>query len=262
MKKILVVDDDRILLNFVAKILRKEGHEVVTAGESFEALNILTKFIPDIMFIDFIMPNIDGDKLCQITRKMRGMENCYIVFITAAAAELDFDYIRVGADACIAKGSFESVTRYILAAIKESEIPQKNRRNKTIMGLESINARQVTKELLLRHRHLQTILESMAQGILEVQSDKVVYANSAALNLFGKPYEEIITSYPPDLFKDDVRSKIETAMKPENPLSEFNEQDLHVELNGRQVLIKALPIGKGPTAILLITDVPKKNAWN
>jgi len=258
MKKILVVDDDRVLLNFIAKTLRKEGHEVVTAGESFEALNILTKFIPDIMFIDFIMPNIDGDKLCQITRKMRGMENCYIVFITAAAAELDFDYTRVGADACIAKGSFESVTRYILAAIKESEIPQKNRRNKTIMGLESINARQVTKELLLRHRHLQTILESMAQGILEVQSGKVVYVNSAALNLFGKPYEEIITSYPPDLFKDDVRSKIEAAMKPENSLPEFNEQDLHVELNGRQVLIKALPIGKEPTAILLITDVTQK----
>ena len=258
MKKILVVDDDRVLLNFIAKMLRKEGHEVVTAGESFEALNILTKFIPDIMFIDFIMPNIDGDKLCQITRKIRGMENCYIVFLTAAAAELDFDYTTVGADACIAKGSFETVTRYILAAIKESDMPQKNRRHKTIMGLETINARQMTKELLLRHRHLQTILESMAQGILEVQSDKIVYANSAGVNFFEKPYEEIITSYPPDLFKADVRSKIEAVMKPENGLSAFNEQDLHMELNGRQVLIKALPIKKEPTAILLITDVTQK----
>ena len=258
MKKILVVDDDRVLLNFIAKMLRKEGHKVVTAEEGFAALNILTKFIPDVMFIDFIMPNIDGDKLCQIARKIRGMENCYIVFITAAATELDFDYNSVGADACIAKGSFESVTRYILSAIKESEIPQKNRSHKRIMGLEAINARQVTKELLVRHRHLQTILESVAQGILEVQSNKIVYANSAAINFFSKPYEEIITSYPPDLFTADVRSKIEAVMKPANGLSKFNEQDLPLELNGRQVLIKALPIGKEPTSILLITDVTQK----
>ncbi|MBL0716823.1 MAG: hypothetical protein JJV89_02130, partial [Desulfosarcina sp.] len=159
---------------------------------------------------------------------------------------------------CIAKGSFETVTRYILDAIKESDIPQKNRRHKTIMGLETINARQMTKELLLRHRHLQTILESMAQGILEVQSDKIVYANSAAVIFFAKPYEEIITSYPPDLFKADVRSKIEALMKPENGLSAFNGQDLQMELNGRQVVIKALQIKKEPTAILLITDVTQK----
>ncbi len=254
-KKILVVDDNRVLLSFIERLLKKEGYEVAVAEDGFTALNILTYFVPDVMFIDFIMPTIDGDKLCQIVRKMRHMENCYIVFITAAAAELDFDYIKVGANACIAKGSFESVAGYIRNAIKDSEMPHRNLTSRTIMGLESVNARRMTKELLLRHRHLQTILERMAQGILEIQSDKVVYANSAAVVLFERSYEDIITSYPPDLFGDNARSEIEAMMKPAN---QVDSRDLNLELNGRQVLIECLPVGSEPTAILLITDVTHK----
>ncbi|MCD6273164.1 MAG: response regulator [Deltaproteobacteria bacterium] len=257
-KKILVVDDNRVLLNFIDRMLRKEGHEVAIAGDAFAALNILTDFVPDVMFIDFIMPTIDGDKLCRIVRKMRHMENCYIVFITAAAAELDFDYTKVGANACIAKGSFESVAGYIKDAIRESDMPHRNSIPKAIMGLESINARQMTKELLSRHRHLQTILERMAQGILEIQSDKVVYANSAAIALFEMSAEDIIASYPPDLFEESMRSEIEAIMNPDNSLSEFDNRDLNTELNGRQVLIECLPVGTEPTAILLITDVTHK----
>ncbi|MCD6224969.1 MAG: response regulator, partial [Deltaproteobacteria bacterium] len=257
-KKILVVDDNRVLLSFIDRTLKKEGHEVVIAEDGFTALNILTDFIPDIMLIDFIMPTIDGDKLCRIVRKMQHMENCYIVFVTAAAAELDFDYTKVGANACIAKGSFESVAGYIKDAIRESEMPHRNSSPKTIMGLESINARQMTKELLSRHRHLQTILERMAQGILEIQSDKVVYANSAAIALFERSAEDIITSYPPDLFEKNIRSEIEAIMNPENRLSEFANRGLDAELNGRQVLIECLPVGTEPTAILLITDVTHK----
>jgi signal transduction histidine kinase len=258
-KKILVVDDNRVLLNFIDRMLRKEGHEVAIAGDAFAALNILTDFVPDVMFIDFIMPTIDGDKLCRIVRKMRHMENCYIVFITAAAAELDFDYTKVGANACIAKGSFESVAGYIRDAIRDSDMPHRNSSPKAIMGLESVNVRQMTKELLLRHRHLQTILERMSQGILEIQSGKVVYANSAAIALFERSEEDIIASYPLDLFEESIRSEIEAIMNPENRLSEFENRGLDAELNGRQVLIECLPVGtEESTAILLITDVTHK----
>jgi CheY-like chemotaxis protein len=48
-KKILLVDDDRILLKFASDLLEKEGHEVATAQDGFAALNLLTSFYPDIM---------------------------------------------------------------------------------------------------------------------------------------------------------------------------------------------------------------------
>jgi len=45
-KKILVVDDDRVMLKFIGKLLTREGHEVVTAEDGFAALNLLSTFTP------------------------------------------------------------------------------------------------------------------------------------------------------------------------------------------------------------------------
>ena len=63
MKKILVVDNDRIMLRFIAKLLEKEGHEVETAEDGLNALDILKTYTPDFIFVDLVMPNIDGRML-------------------------------------------------------------------------------------------------------------------------------------------------------------------------------------------------------
>jgi len=59
-KKILVVDDNRMILSFMTNLLGKEGHEVVTAEDGISALDIITTFTPDIIFIDLILPRIGG----------------------------------------------------------------------------------------------------------------------------------------------------------------------------------------------------------
>ncbi|MBW2174991.1 MAG: response regulator [Deltaproteobacteria bacterium] len=109
-KKILVVDDHPTMLTFMADILEKEGHEVVTAEDGFSALNIISSFIPDIIFVDLVMPKISGDKLCQIFRKMPDLNDCQLVVVSGAIAEQEFDYTVIGADASIAKGPFEVMT--------------------------------------------------------------------------------------------------------------------------------------------------------
>ncbi|MGD8668391.1 MAG: response regulator, partial [Desulfobacterales bacterium] len=198
-KKILLVDDDRVLLKFASGLLEKQGHEVVTAQDGFAALNLLTSFYPDIMFFDLIMPKIDGDKLCHIVRKMPHLKDCYLVILSAAVAELDFDHTEIGADAYIAKGPFDLMGKHVLAAIEASEVPRQEDAPKPIKGLENVYARQLTKELLSRNHHLETILESMSEGILEVFSGKVVYANTSAVDMFGLEKGDLLASYPPDL---------------------------------------------------------------
>ena len=101
-KKILVVDDNPVMLKFMTNLLNREGHDVKTAEDGFIALSMLTSFKPDIMFIDLIMPKLDGRKLCQIVRKMEDLKNCYVVVISAAVLELNLDCIEIGADVCIA----------------------------------------------------------------------------------------------------------------------------------------------------------------
>jgi PAS domain S-box-containing protein len=258
-KKILLVDDDRILLKFASDLLEKEGHEVATAQDGFAALNLLTSFFPEIMFFDLIMPKIDGDKLCHIVRKMPHLSDCYLVILSAAVAELDFDHTEIGADAYIAKGPFDVMGKHILAAVETSGVPRIDGEPKPIKGLESIYARQLTKELLSRNRHLETILESLSEGILEVFSGKVVYANASAVNMFGLDKGNLLATYPPDLFAGKVHKKLAAILKSgsQKP-SEIGTKN-PVELNGRMVTIACIPVKEEPlTTILLITDVTER----
>ena len=258
-KKILVVDDDRVMLKFVTKLLTREGHEVQKAEDGFAALNLLSTFTPDIMFFDLIMPKIDGGKLIKIARSMPQMKNCYLVIISSAVAETDFDFEETGADSYIAKGPFSTMTEHILAAIELSNTPLAQQTTKPIRGLDSIYARQLTKELLSRSRHLETILESMAEGILEVYSNKVVYANGVAVSLLGLTLEKILASYPPDLFDHDIGHQLDEILQT-NPTEPAGVgEKAPVELNGRQITIKILPVrGETSTVIIMITDVTER----
>ena len=258
-KKILVVDDDRVILTFASKLLLREGHEVITAGDGFEALNVLSGFTPDIMFFDLIMPKIDGDKLIQIVRSMPPLKNCFLVIVSAAVAEIDFNFQDTGADYYVAKGPFSAMAENFLSAIRASENPPTAEAPKPVVGLEHVYARQLTRELLSRNRHLETILESMAEGILEVYAGKIVYANSAAIAVLGIPQQKLLTAYPPDLFTGNVRDRIESLFAAVPGLSAETGVNQPLELNGRQVVVKKLPVkGDEATVILMITDITER----
>ena len=258
-KKILVVDDDRVMLKFIGKLLTREGHEVVTAEDGFAALNLLSTFTPDIMFFDLIMPKIDGSKLIQIVRSMPQLKDCYLVIISAAVAEIDFDFEQTGADSYIAKGPFSSMSEHIKEVIEDSDAPQEKHEEKAIRGLDNVYARPLTKDLLSRSRHLETILESMAEGILEVFSNKIVYANGVAVSLLGLPLEKILAAYPPDTFNESVGRQLDNILKSESEEPVEIGEKTPVALNGRQITIKILPVkGETSTVIIMITDVTER----
>jgi PAS domain S-box-containing protein len=258
-KKILVVDDDRVMLTFAGKLLGREGHEVRTAADGFEALNVLSDFIPNVIFFDLIMPKIDGDKLIQIIRSMPRLKDSFLVIVSAVVAEVDFNFQATGADYYIAKGPFKAMAANIIAAIKASEAPRGRDIPKPVVGLEHASTRQLTRELLSRNRHLETILESMAEGILEVYSDRVVYANSAVIAMLGIPSQRLLAAHPPDLFEGAIRERLAAlfATAPGQP-AEIGENN-PLELNGRQLLAKKLPVkGDESTVMLMLTDITER----
>jgi PAS domain S-box-containing protein len=247
------------MLKYLTDLLEREGHEVATAQDGFAALNLLTTFFPDVMFFDLIMPKIDGDKLCQIVRNMPHLDKCYLVILSAAVAELDFDHTEIGADAYIAKGPFDATARHVLAAIEAADTPGKEDESKEIKGLESVYARRLTKELLSRNRHLETILESMSEGILEVYSGKIVYANAAAVTIFGQPPEKLLASIPQDLFEGETKSQIAALIdhQQDKPV-EIGEKS-PLDLNGRLVTIRSVPVkNDSSTFIIIIDDITER----
>jgi len=258
-KKILVVDDDRVMLKFISKLLTREGHEVVKAEDGFAALNLLSSFTPDIIFFDLIMPKIDGGKLIQIVRSMPQLKDCYLVIISAAVAEIDSNFEQTGADSYIAKGPFSTMSEHIKEVIETSDAPQEKQEEKAIRGLDNVYARQLTKELLSRSRHLETILESMAEGILEVFSNKIVYANGVAVALLGLPPGKLLAAYPPDVFNDSVGQQLDDILKSESQEPVEIGEKTPVALNGRQITLKILPVkGETSTVIIMITDVTER----
>src|SRR3989339_489316 len=87
MNKIMVVDNDTMMLEFLSDLLENKGHEVKTAKDGLTALERLETYIPDIMFIDLVMPNISGEKLCRAIRGNPKCKDIYIIIVSAIAAE-------------------------------------------------------------------------------------------------------------------------------------------------------------------------------
>jgi PAS domain S-box-containing protein len=258
-KKILVVDDNPQMLGLIADLLEDEGHQVCTAEDGLSALDILISFIPDIMFVDLVMPKIGGDKLCKIIKKMQHLQDCYLVLVSAAAAEMDFDYTEIGADACIAKGPIGSIIGNVLAAVRDSDSSLKDKKPKSIKGFDTVHLRQMTKELLSQNRHWEAILDSMREGILETFENRIVYANSAALSLFGTSLEELLAAYPQDLFDNIFSLQVEKLMKSRADEPFEIGYSKAIKINNKLVTLKKLPVrGESSTSIIMITDVDER----
>ena len=256
-KKILIVDDNRLLRKFLSTHLAKEGHDVQTAEDGFAALEILSGFTPDVMFIDLFMPKIDGERLCQIVRSRKELADCYVVILSAGIAETGKDYTQIGANACIAKGSFSNMAKNVLAAVQESDEPTQEDTQKSIIGLDAVYSRQLTKELISKNRHLETILESMTEGFLEIFSERVVFANQAAVNMLNTTMEGLLFAFPPELFTGRARKHIETLLSSERHPG--LKKDATFDVNERKITIKSYTVeGESDTSIIILSDVTEQ----
>jgi two-component system alkaline phosphatase synthesis response regulator PhoP len=81
--KILLVDDEPDILEFLSYNLKKEGYNVFIANNGAEALAIAKKEIPQLIVLDVMMPEMDGMEVCKELRKISNLKNVMIAFLTA-----------------------------------------------------------------------------------------------------------------------------------------------------------------------------------
>ena len=116
---ILLIDNDPIFLKFAKNFLIGEGHTVLNAHDGLSALDALKSFSPDLFFIDYVMPNIDGKAFCQLLRKNPRYKSAFIVLLSAIAAEEWADLKNIGADACIAKGPLSKMKGHLTQVLAD-----------------------------------------------------------------------------------------------------------------------------------------------
>ncbi len=81
--KILLVDDEQDILEFLSYNLTNEGFDLYTANNGSDALKIAAKNHPHLVLLDVMMPEMDGIETCEEIRKLPGLENTMIAFLTA-----------------------------------------------------------------------------------------------------------------------------------------------------------------------------------
>lgn len=103
-RRLLVVDDEAILLKAVAATLRAEGYEVTTARSGKDALVRVNQTMPDLIISDIRMPGMDGYELARILRSNARTTLVPIIFLTAKGDRKDrIDGFRSGVDAYLTK---------------------------------------------------------------------------------------------------------------------------------------------------------------
>lgn len=102
--KVLIVDDEKDILEFLSYNLEKEGFIVHTALNGKSAIEKAKKYKPDLIILDVMMPEMDGITTCQEIRSIPEISNTLILFLTARSEEyselVGFD---AGADDYVAK---------------------------------------------------------------------------------------------------------------------------------------------------------------
>jgi two-component system alkaline phosphatase synthesis response regulator PhoP len=182
--RILLVDDEDDVLEFLSYNIRKEGYEVHTARNGIEGLQKAIEIIPHLIILDVMMPEMDGIETCREIKLIPQLENTIIVFLTARGE----DYSQIaGFDA----GADDYVTKPVKPRLLVSRV----------------------KALLRRHRS-ETEPQSNKVDIGGMVIDReryLVFLNGQEISLPKKEFEllQLLASKPNKVFsRDEIFSKV------------------------------------------------------
>lgn len=257
MKKILVVDNDRVLLGLMSRFLKKKGYQVTAVENGIAALDALKTFTPDAIFIDLIMPNIDGKALCRIIRGRAALKDVYLVMLSAVSAEEWLDIDSLGVNACIAKGPFDEMSHHITAVLEHPEAVAKRCSSGEILGIPGVYPRGITRELLSVKKHFEVIVEKMSDGIIEINDDeRIVFANTTILSMVDKSENSVLGSKFADLFAGEDRRRIRDLMAKKDPGEGSSIKEPPLTLNRALIVLDILSLGADePNSVAILKDI-------
>jgi CheY-like chemotaxis protein len=103
-KRILIADDNENIREALSYLLEDEGYELWAAKDGAETLAKIKEVLPDILFLDVMMPVINGYEVCRIIKNDPAIKKTYVIMLTAKGQAAEQERGReVGADEYIVK---------------------------------------------------------------------------------------------------------------------------------------------------------------
>jgi two-component system alkaline phosphatase synthesis response regulator PhoP len=128
--KILLVDDEPDIVEFLGYNLKKEGYHILTANNGKDAVEIAKREVPHLIVLDVMMPDMDGIETCREIREQKGLQDVLIAFLTAR----NEDYTQI---AGFEVGADDYITKPIKPRVFISRVKALLRRLQTAVNNES-----------------------------------------------------------------------------------------------------------------------------
>jgi excisionase family DNA binding protein len=120
-KKVLVVDDDAEIIELISDILKRDGRfEIKTASSGYEAGIMTQQFRPDLILLDYMLPDVNGNVVCQTIRKNPEFESAKIIIISGVVKEEEIEQLlKSGAEGFVKKPfSINEIIEKIASTLK------------------------------------------------------------------------------------------------------------------------------------------------
>ncbi|MCT2537866.1 response regulator YycF [Aquibacillus koreensis] len=214
-QKILVVDDEKPIADILKFNLEKEGYQVVCAYDGDEAIRLTEQENPDLLLLDIMLPNKDGNEVCREVRKKYTMP---IIMITAKDSEIDKVLgLELGADDYVTKpfSNREVIARVKANLRRQQQVPaDQTRANKDIkigslvIHPDAYTVTKDAKQIELTHREFE-LLHYLSRHIGQVMTREHLLETVWGYDYYG----DVRTV---DVTVRRLREKIED--NPSNPL--------------------------------------------
>ncbi len=216
--KALVVDNDFFFVEFLSDLLKGRGYQVAKAYDGKEAIGYLQRELFDIVFLDMLMPRIDGRKVINYIRSCFPDAAFPIVALSGAIIERLDELNEMGADYYVAKGPIDKMEVVINHFIGEFENAgekfEKLGSSDKFFEPADLHPRQETAELIEAMEFQKSIMESLPAGVLVLDRDtKLIDANPTALKMLDLNIEDVLNRSFTSLFVDEDRPLIVDVLK-------------------------------------------------
>ncbi len=88
-RTVMVIDDSKTIRRTAESLLKKQGCNVITAADGFEALSKIAEFKPDIIFIDIMMPRLDGYQTCALIKNNVAFKQTPVIMLSSKDSIFD-----------------------------------------------------------------------------------------------------------------------------------------------------------------------------
>ena len=211
MATVLIVEDDRAILDAVAYNLERDGHEVLTAADGVEGLELARKQPPDLVVLDIMLPRMSGIEVCRLLRQEQRVP---ILMLTARDSETSrVEGLQIGADDYITKPfSMRELRARVESALRRDRLSRQSGREQAdtaqllsggdlAMDIARHEVRKAGRLVALRPREFELLAQLMRHP------DRVLTREQIVETVWG--YEYLGGSRTVDVHVRWLREKLE-----------------------------------------------------